>query len=75
MKTVELKIDDDFYDELVKMLPKNKTTIVDDNFLKHQKILKEELENYKNENLSFTLYQSSIDKTNKWVEKDRNEHS
>jgi len=75
MKTVELKIDDDFYDELVKMLPKNKASIVDDNFLEHQKVLKEELENYKNENLSFTLYQSSIDKTNKWVEKGTNEYS
>jgi len=69
MKTVEIKIDDDFYDELLSMLPKNRASVVDDNFLEHQKVLQEELENYKNENLPFTLYQSSIDKTNKWLER------
>ena len=75
MKTVKLKIDDDFYDELVQMLPKNKASIVDESFLNHQKALKDELENYKNANTSFTLYQSSIDKTNRWVEKDVDEYS
>jgi len=69
MKTVELKIDDEFYDELLSMLPKNRASVVDDNFLEHQKVLQEELENYKNENLPFTLYQSSIDRTNKWLER------
>ena len=75
MKTVELKIDDGFYDELVQMLPKNRVSIVDENFLNHQKILKDELENYKNANISFTLYQSSIEKTNSWVERKTDEYS
>jgi len=75
MKTVELKIDNDYYDELVQMLPKNRVSIVDESFLNHQKILKDELANYKNENISFTLYQSSIEKTNSWVERKTDEYS
>jgi len=68
MKTVELKVDDDFYEELTNMLPKNKLSIVDENFLNHQKTLQEELANYKDAKTSYTLYLSSIEETNMWVE-------
>jgi len=69
MKTLTLKVNDDYYDELLTLLPKNKVSVVDDNFLRHQKLLQYELDSYLNEETAYTLYKSSIDKTNKWIEK------
>ena len=71
MKTVELKIDDEFYDELVQMLPRKRASIVNDSFLEHQKLLQKELENYKQSELAYTLYSASIEETNSWIEEQK----
>ncbi len=72
MKTVHLQVQDDFLEDLLSMLPKDKVRVLDQNFLDTQKKFQAELENFKNKKDSFPPYHEDMKEMDNWL-KDRGE--
>lgn len=72
MKTVHLQVQDDFLEDLLSMLPKDKVRVLDQNFLDTQKKFQEELENFKNKQDNFPPYHEDMKEMDNWL-KDRGE--
>ncbi len=70
MKKIELLIEDDFYDEFVQTLPKEKVTVVDEEFLKNQNMFRKELDSFHNDETSFTSYFENMKELDNWIKKE-----
>ena len=70
MKTIELLVEDDFYDELLQILPKGKVTILDQTFADNQKKFRQELDNFYNAETGFTSYFENMKEIDTWIKKE-----
>lgn len=67
MKTLHLRVEDDFLEELKSMLPKEKVIIVDQKFLNDQSLLEEALQSYLLGDEAFITYYKEMDKMDEWL--------
>ncbi len=67
MATLQLQVQDEFLEDLLKMLPKDKVTVIDQSFLENQKKLNGELENFLNDKTEFTPYYENMKEIDNWI--------
>ncbi len=70
MKNIELLVDDDFYEELLKMLPKDKVTLLDQTFIDNRKKFHDELNNFKNDEAGYTSYYETMKEMDNWIKQE-----
>ena len=68
MKTLQLRVHDEFVDELLEMLPKDKVKVVDQKFLDNQNRLHEELDAVLQKETELVLYYEEMKTINSWIE-------
>ena len=68
MKKIEILVEDEFYDELLQMLRKDKITLIDEFYFQKKFELKSELDDYLAQSKPYRLYTESIDESNSWLE-------
>lgn len=68
MKTVQLRVQDEFVEELLEMLPKDKVKVVDQKFLTDQNRLHEELNTFLTTDTEFFPYYEEMKTINNWIE-------
>lgn len=69
MKTLQLRVQDEFLDELLKMLPHDKVKVVDQKFLDDQKKLHEGLDAVLSKKDELIPYHEEMKTLNDWIEK------
>ncbi len=67
MKTIQLQIRDEFLEEFLEMLPKDKVHIIDDNFMVRQIQLQQVFESYKQDKQSIKPLYDSLESLNSWL--------
>jgi uncharacterized protein YdcH (DUF465 family) len=70
MKTIELLIEDDFYEEFLQTLPKDKVTIRDEVFVNNQKKFRKELDSFYTNEADFTSYFDNMKEVDTWIKKE-----
>jgi uncharacterized protein YdcH (DUF465 family) len=70
MKTIELLIEDDFYEEFLQTLPKDKVTIRDEVFVNNQKKFRKELDSFYTNEAGFTSYFDNMKEVDTWIKKE-----
>lgn len=70
MKTIELLIADDFYEEFLQTLPKEKVTVRDEAFIDNQKKFHKELDSFYNDESSFSSYFENMKEIDTWIKKE-----
>ena len=68
MKTVYIQVEDDFVDELIKMLPTDKVIVLNDNFKENKDVLHESLQDYKDKPEGFIPYYESMTHLDNWLQ-------
>ncbi len=68
MEKVSLLIDDDFIDEFMNSLPKDKIVVVEDSFNKNVELFNNNIDDYKNDKLELTSYYDSSKDLTVWFE-------
>ena len=69
MKTIQLRVQDEFVDELLQMLPHDKVKVIDQDFLDNQNRLHNELESFLNTTSVFTPYHEGMKEMDNWIKK------
>lgn len=67
MQILHLLIEDDYIEEFVSSLPRDKVTIVEKEFDENKKLLQDELEKYNNEDIETKPYHESMQNLNIWL--------
>lgn len=67
MTTIHLLIEDDFVEEFMADLPKDKITVIEEDFKENKKLLYDELQEYKSGKSSVTPYYESMKKMSHWL--------
>jgi hypothetical protein len=67
MQILHLLIEDDYIEEFVSSLPRDKVTIVEKEFNENKKLLQDELEKYNNEDVEIKPYHESMQDLNIWL--------
>lgn len=70
MKAIELLVEDDFYEEFLQTLPKDKVTVVDEVFIDNQKKFRKELDSFYNDETSFNSYFDNMKEVDMWIKKE-----
>lgn len=70
MKTIELLVEDDFYEEFLQTLPKDKITICDEVFVDNKKRFRKELDSFYNDETRFTSYFDTMKEVDAWIKKE-----
>lgn len=70
MKTIELLIEDDFYEEFLQTLPKDKVTVCDEVFIDSQKNFRKELDSFYKDEADFTSYFDTMKEVDAWIKKE-----
>ncbi len=70
MKTIKLLVEDDFYEEFLQALPKDKVTICDQVFIENQNKFQKELDNFNNDEAGFTSYFDNMKEIDTWIKKE-----
>ena len=68
MTTIHLLIEDDFVEEFMASLPKDKITVIEEDFKENKKVLLNELEDYMKDKKSVTQYYESMKEMNEWLQ-------
>lgn len=66
MQKLNLLVDDDFIEEFVKSLPKEKVIVIEENFQENQKLLDDVLTMYEQESEKFIPYYESMKNISSW---------
>jgi len=61
-------VEDDFVEELIKMLPTDKVIILNDNFKENKDVLQESLKEYKDNAEGFIPYYESMTYLDNWLQ-------
>lgn len=69
MKTIQLRVQDEFVDELLQMLPRDKVKVMDKGFFDNQNKLHKELESFLNATTEFIPYHEDMKETDSWIKK------
>jgi len=67
VQILHLLIEDDYIEEFVSSLPRDKVTIVEKEFDENKKLLQDELEKYNNEDIETKPYHESMQNLNIWL--------
>ena len=67
MQTLHLLVKDEFIEEFVKSLPKEKVIVVEKEFKENKKLFQDELNKYNNDKLMTIPYQESAKELNLWL--------
>ena len=67
MTTIHLLIEDDYVETFMDALPKDKITVIEEDFKKNQEKLQKVLDSYENHNSSFTPYNDSMKNLSIWI--------
>ena len=70
MKTIELLVEDDFYEEFLQTLPKDKVTILDQIFIDNRNKFQQELNNFNNDEAGFIPYFETMKEIDTWIKKE-----
>ncbi|MCD6172433.1 MAG: hypothetical protein J7J96_01425 [Sulfurimonas sp.] len=62
--TIHLQVEDDYIEELMSILPKDKVIVIEEDFKENKKLLENELKNYRDKPASFISYNESIKRLN-----------
>jgi len=60
MKTIHLLVEDDYIENFVEALPRDKVTIIEENFRVNQKMFQELAQNYKDNKTTLVPYYESM---------------
>lgn len=66
MTKISFLIEDDFIEEFIQQLPKDKVTVIEEDFEDNKKLLKEVLEKYMKDKDGFISYNESMKNINEW---------
>jgi len=75
MKTVQLQIEDDFFEEFLETLPKDKVTLIDQVFTDNQNKFAKELERYKSGAEGFRSHPENMKVLDSWLKEAENANS
>lgn len=67
MKTIQLQIEDDYIEEFLNSLPKDKVTLIDDLFLDNQSKFKKELESFMKNETNFKPHLENMKEMDNWL--------
>ena len=67
MKTVQLQIEDDFYDEFLETLPRDKVTVLDQFYIDNQNKFVKELDSFKSGAQEFTSHLENMKEIDSWL--------
>ena len=67
MQKIHLLVEDDYIQTLMQMLPRDKVTVIEENFEENKILLQDSLQNYRDAKDSFVPYQDSIEELNSWL--------
>lgn len=67
MTTIHLLIEDDFVEEFICGLPRDKITVIEEDFKENQKLLQAELQNYYEQKSVPTPFYESMKESNEWL--------
>jgi len=67
VQIIHLLVDDDYIDGFVDGLPKDKVTIVEQDFQENKKLLQDELESYQDNSIEFIPYSQSMKNITLWL--------
>ncbi|MFT7002949.1 MAG: hypothetical protein ACJAWW_000283 [Sulfurimonas sp.] len=68
MVTIHLLVDQDYIEDFMKTLPKEKVIVIEEDFKSNQKMLQNVVENYQTDKNSFIPYYNSMKDLNSWLE-------
>ena len=68
MQTIHLLVEDDFIEELMGMLPRDKVIVVEENFKENRDLLQVELQHYKDDKADFIPYYESMTQLDSWLQ-------
>jgi hypothetical protein len=68
MITIHLLVDEDYIEDFMKTLPKEKVIVIEEDFKTNQKMLQNVLKEYKTDKNSFTPYYDSMKDLSSWLE-------
>jgi len=68
MQTIHLQVEDDFIEELMGLLPRDKVIVVEENFKENRDLLQEALQQYKDDKAAFMPYYESMTQLDSWLQ-------
>ena len=68
MITIHLMVEEDYIEEMMNMLPKDKVVVIEENFKENCTLLSEVKENYHNSSEDFLSYYESMKSIDIWLE-------
>ncbi len=67
MTTIHLLIEDDFVEEFMSGLPKDKITVIEEDFQENKKLLHDEMQDYNSDMTIVSSYSKSMIEMNNWL--------
>jgi len=67
VQTVHLLIEDDYIEDFMKMLPRDKVAVIEEDFKDNRDLLQKELQKYHDGADSFGMYYESMTLLNGWL--------
>ncbi len=67
MKTIQLQIEDDFFEEFIQTLPKDKVTLIDQTFIDNQNKFIQAYNDYKNAPETFHSHLDNMKELDNWL--------
>lgn len=67
MTTIHLLIEDDFVEEFMSGLPKDKITVIEEDFQENKKFLHDTLQDYNSDKSNVIPYYNSMKEMNNWL--------
>jgi len=68
MQTIHLQVEDDYVEELMGMLSKDKVVVVEENFRDNRDLLQEALQHYRDDKSDFIPYYESMTELDSWIQ-------
>ena len=68
MQTIHLQVEDDYVDELMGLLSRDKAIVVEENFRENRDVLQEALQHYKDDKADFIPYYESMMQLDSWLQ-------
>lgn len=68
MQTVHLQIEDDYIEDFMKMLPRDKVVVIEEDFKDNRGLLQKELQKYRNGRDCFRMYYDSMTLLSSWLQ-------
>ena len=69
MRILHLLVEDDYIETFMETLPKDKITVIEEDFKDNKKKLQNEFDRYKDGDVKFKHYTDSMKELNSWLKK------